>query len=74
MKTSVSKEKFACPYSNCLRGHAIFGTLKAKTEKVRETVFACSYGAQVVKKARKSRDTVPLEATRGFQNLPSMSA
>ena len=34
-----------------------------ENEKVRETVFACSYGAQVEsfkqKKGRKSRDTVP---------------
>ena len=45
-----------------------------ENEKVRETVFACSYGAQVEsfkqKNGQKSRDTVLLRASPEFlQNL-----
>ena len=46
MKTSVSNEKSACRRSRWLRGHTLLSNFFAKTKKF-ETVFACSYGAQV---------------------------
>ena len=44
-----------------------------KNEKVRETVFACSYGAQIEslsqKKDRKYRDNVPVKDWVALQNM-----
>ena len=49
-----------CPPSRWLRRHEYL----RKNEQFRETVYTCSYGAQVEffdkKKCRKSRDSVPL--------------
>ena len=65
MKTSVSKEKFACSCSPVVLdyGDTRFSNFKIEylCETFCETVFACSYGAQVesfkLKNGLKSRDT-----------------
>ena len=55
-----------CQYSRWLHRHTFFTNIFLKKEKVRETVFACSYGLHVEslkqkKNGQKSRDTVPLK-------------
>ena len=50
---------------------ALQSNIFSENEKVRKTVFVCSYGAQVEsfkqKNCRKSRDTVPLRLFLSYQ-------
>ena len=66
----TQNSKIASPRSQRKRGHTLFslggGGTHVFREYLLETVFACSYGAQVqffffFKKYQKSRDTVPLK-------------
>ena len=61
---SLFLKKIACPHS---RGHAVFklcNRISSRKQKVRETVFARSFGVHFEsvkqKYGRKSHDTVPL--------------
>ena len=64
---SKVKKFHVCERSHWLRWRNVFREYLRENENVRETVFACSYRAQVEsfkqKKGQKSRDTVPLIMT-----------
>ena len=59
MKTSISKEKFACqPVVVDMQFLNFANEYLRENEKFRETVFACLYGAQVEFFEEKSVDNL----------------